>query len=209
VPRSEHARMRIERDFLETHGDVVQRDKDILKIRTENGKDFVIQDPDKVYQPLEIQARGRFVVLREQFSEGNTWHLLDRRSGHFHEIYGYPLFAPDMTRFVAASTDMIAGFSPNIFDIYSVGATDITKEFEGFTDPYADTATWGSRAVHWENNAKVRFNHIKFDGTEEATIGDVQISHAVFNTRHAIIELVDCEWRMQVDEKVVNTDRVP
>ena len=109
-----------------------------------------------------------------------------------------------MTKFVSAATDMEAGFSPTVFDVYAVTANGIARQYKGIADPNG-IATWGGTGVNWIGNSKIAFFQISFDGSKEKVVGGVTMTDSVFNVRRATLEFVKDKWQLHVDEHVIGT----
>lgn len=144
-----------EERFLKEHPGLVSRDGDRLKIRLQNKRYAFIADAAKYMNVLELERMGRFLAIREQFYEGNTWHILDMRNGKRTDIAGYPLFSPDGNTFVAASEDLDAMWSDTVLDVYQITESGIRRTFRGIS---AKNPTWAARNVFWESNDRIRFS---------------------------------------------------
>jgi hypothetical protein len=138
---------------------MLQRNGQRLKIKLPSGKYFPVsaKNPSDEFNVLELQAGGHLAVIRQQFHEGNSWQVLDLQEEKLTEVYGYPLFSPDGTRFVAASEDLMADFSDTVLDVYQVTADGITRSFRAIK-PKDD---WAARNVRWQSNNIVRFSQAR------------------------------------------------
>lgn len=145
-----------EEAFLQKNSAIAAREESGWKIKLLDGQDFRIADENKRYNLLELAVRGRFLAIRQQWYEGNTWQLLDRKTGVLTQISGYPLFSLNMTKFVAASEDLDAQYSATVLDVYGVDASGVKLEFRGIT---AEHATWAPRKVKWRSETVVDFLH--------------------------------------------------
>lgn len=166
--------MTFEEEFLRLNTAVAARDSSGWKIQLLDGVVFRISDESGAYNMLELIDDGRFLVIREQYYEGNTWHLLDRKNGGLTEIRGYPLFSPDKTKFVAASEDLDAQYSDTVLDVYAVAPTGVHKVFQGIENP---DATWAPRNVTWISDTTVSLTRATLNSSgyeeEPATLGQV------------------------------------
>jgi hypothetical protein len=118
--------------LLAYHPDLASRKPGRLQIRLNNGKLFSFKDKDGSFNLVELSADSAFLILREQFFEGNTWYLLDFRRDVLREIYGYPLFSPDQTKFVAIAEDLEAQYSSTLFDIYEITPRGVVRVIRPF-----------------------------------------------------------------------------
>lgn len=177
--------IKYEEEFLRGNKDIASREGRGWKVRLLNGQDFRIADENERYNLLELAGGGRFLVIRQQFHEGNTWHLLDRKIGVLTAIGGYPLFSSSETKFVAASEDLDAQYSDTVLDIYAVDANGISQEFRGVANP---GAKWGPRKVRWRSNTVIDFSQTFLSPT----------SAAGYEEMPASIELTVSGWALKL-----------
>jgi hypothetical protein len=133
---------------------------------------------------VELQANGRFAVVHQQFFEGDSWQILDLEKGRLTEIYGYPLFSPDNTMFVAASEDLMAGYSDTVLDIYQVSADGVTRTFRAIR-PEDD---WAARDVRWDGSDTVRFKRARL----------VSSSPLIFEEKPAYLSFRNGGWELRM-----------
>lgn len=149
---------RFEAALLKAHREVVWKtgEDSPLHVRLLNGKQIDLSNPEEGdYDAVDLQVNGRFLILRDQWFEGNTWLILDRKNEKLTNIGGYPLFSPDQSRFVAIETDLDATYSDTVLDVYRVEGTRIVREYRAFANQ--DEVTWGAFRVTWSGNQTVRF----------------------------------------------------
>ncbi len=149
---------RFEEAFLVQHAGLVQPGEDALEIRLQSGELLQLKRFGG-FNLLELDESGRFLTLREQFSEGNTWHLVDLDRGIITEIFGYPLFSPNGTKFVCASEDLDAGWSVNAFDVYQITPQGIMRVFQAMSP---GAGTWAGRDVHWIDDQRIGFQRAEW-----------------------------------------------
>ena len=117
------------------------------------------------YDPVRVllQARVvrnhtyRFAFIREQYGEGNTWHVLDRKNGKLTPVDGYPLFSPNGKAFVAIQTDLDAQYSSTRMDVYDASGPAPRRLFQTLTDEESLFPKWGPVSVYWCDNATIVF----------------------------------------------------
>jgi hypothetical protein len=155
---------RFAKKFDTAHPGLVRRDtsdRPQIKLRNEQYFSFsAIGEETDSFAVLELQANDRFAIIRQQFFEGNSWQILDLENGQLTEIYGYPLFSPDKTKFAAASEDLMAGFSETVLDIYQVSADGVLRTFRAIR-PKDD---WAARNIRWEGKDVIRFSQTRYNG---------------------------------------------
>lgn len=105
---------------------------------------------------VDISPDTRFLVVREQFYEGNTWHIFDRQTGNLMNIGGYPLFSPNNLSFVVMEQDLDAGYSPNRMAIYRVADSVVEEE----SSLLREGDTWGPGVTSWIDNKTIRFEMV-------------------------------------------------
>ncbi|MBX7199219.1 MAG: hypothetical protein K1X51_07555 [Rhodospirillaceae bacterium] len=172
-----------EKVFLQKNKALAVRDESGWKVKLLDGQDFRIADEDRRYNLLELAAGGRFLAIRQQWYEGNTWQLLDRKTGVLTQISGYPLFSPSMTRFVAASEDLDAQYSATVLDVYGIDANGVKLEFQGITGEHP---AWAPRKVKWRSETIVDFHQ----ATLTQATGDYQ-------ERPASLQLTASGWQIR------------
>jgi hypothetical protein len=167
------------------HPNLISRTADELSIGLLDGsrKRMEAECPECLL-PVELLAAGRFLAIWEQWSEGNTWWLLDRKTGAMREIFGYPLLSPDGSRFAAVSTDLDAGFSRTILNIYAIEASGVMNAFEGISGKAQWEPEWGATNIRWRNNTTLEFRR--------ASAPDYRLSPEV-----EVLILRDGNWRIE------------
>ena len=150
-----------EKRFQAAFPGVVTRRGTDLKIKLLNGRIFTVDDREQSNNVIALAGRGCFLAIRRQYYEGNSWDILDRRTGKLTEIFGYPLFSPDGTHFVAATTDLDAQYSDTVLDVYDVTPDGIVRHFSALGGkPEAD---WGPGNVRWHGNDAIVFRMLRIN----------------------------------------------
>lgn len=152
-------------------GLLIRKDK-VLKVALPGGFFFDIPDESGLFNVVETAAAGRFVVLREQLTEGDSWHILDRENRTMTEIFAYPLFSPDNRRFVVAGINLDSRWTATILDLYEVSPQSITRVFRGIPEEMPD---WGPSHVSWLNNESVDFMCTRMT---DPTLGNFRLTGA-------------------------------
>jgi hypothetical protein len=153
--------MKFEAAFLRAHPGLVLKEKDHLKIRLHGGRHVGIRDghggrldPSSAgtRNVVELQGAGRFLTIREQFFEGNSWQILDLKTGKLTDVFGYPLFSPDGRRFVVS--DFPQEYNKSVFDIYEVSDAGVSRTYRGFSK----LRGWYPYDIRWAGNESIRFS---------------------------------------------------
>jgi len=147
-----------EHTFIKKHGKLVKRTKKGLEITLKNRSKKLIEDNDNSIMALELSPKGRFIIMRYHFEEGNGWEVFDLLVGKASYIPGYPLFNHDESRFVVVELGLDNGSNTNTLDVFSVSNSSIKNVFKGINEEYADTHSWGPTDVKWIGNRKISFN---------------------------------------------------
>lgn len=152
--------IKFEQPFLRAHPGLVQKEKNHLRIRLQSGRYIRIRDGDGgtldpssagTRNVMELQGGGRFLTIREQFYEGNSWQVLDLTTGKLTDVFGYPLFSPDGRRFVVS--DFPQEYNELVFDIYDVSDAGVSRVFQG-----APKEDWYPYDIRWVGNDSIRFS---------------------------------------------------
>lgn len=118
-------------------------------------------DETDVYSILEVVGESRYIVLHRQFVEGGGFSLLDRKTGAYYELKGYPVFSPDGKKLIEAYTDFSA-FSPTVLQIYKVMDGAIELEYKADVgDEWS--ADWGAEAIVWQTPSVITFTKVTID----------------------------------------------
>jgi hypothetical protein len=142
--------------FLKNHMLLVEKKEGKLFVLLLNGQKLELDNKDNFLTALEITKDKRFLTIRQQFFHGNTWVILDRKTGKMTDTQGYPFFSPDEKIFVSVSKDLEARYSPNTLDIYKLKEDGLEKVFEGV----GKKEHWAPSKVKWLSNTKVQFEKI-------------------------------------------------
>ncbi len=115
----------------------------VLKNNDAEGKDFI----DYTYLGYEETLRQHVVYVG--FHQGDQFWTYHGKTGQQNKMHGYPLLAPDKQHFATWSVDMLAGFNPNLVEIWQVGGGQISKvaSFKG--------DKWGPDGVEWQANGEL------------------------------------------------------
>lgn len=157
----------IERQALPAARDVV-RSPGLLTIRTP-GRTVRLEDegeatessyPTLVHGYLgRVGPAGHHLVLRIHREHGN--HLLIHAlSGQSARLPTYPVVSPDGRQFVVASEDLMAGFRPNVVEVWSASAS-------GFRRDALFKPDWGPGEAKWITPREIEVRRTCLKSTEE------------------------------------------
>lgn len=157
IGNQQECALTFERKITESEAGFLVRENDQLKIRLESGLYKKLSDKHSLLNVIEVV--NNFAIIREQFWEGNTWHILSLKNGKIKEVKGYPLSSPDGEYIICSQQDLEANYSPNIFDLYKVGNESLNKVFSSIPDDHG----WGPGEVEWVNSDTVIFNKVQWN----------------------------------------------
>ena len=183
--------MGFERRLMEDYPDLIERKYGFLRVKLHSGDYFKIYDKNEAFNALEVSTDEKYLVLREQYFEGNTWHLLNLKTGKLIETRGYPYFSPNNDKVVCIEQDVFANYSPNVLDLYEIKDDTLVKVFSGISK----NDNWGPGKVTWINNEQVSFFIIK----ENTNRYDVNAP--LFLEEPAILEKHDNKWQIRLTGK--------
>ena len=98
-------------------------------------------------------------VVSVHFYEGGEYRLVDGSSGDVTTVASWPVASPDGRRAVVVSDAGVAGYSPNLVQVWRVRPSGLVLEWER-------GPAWGAEAARWVDSATVRFRKIVREGCE-------------------------------------------
>ena len=141
-------------DFLEQHGIKVSggqmayftADKDQLGLLLENGDTAILKhDTTKAehYQFFVHLPQINYHLVRVQYPEGNSYLLVNARTGKKTSIIGLPYISPSKQYIIAANEDLIAGHSANALQLLKIEKDSLANQF------ILDIKGWGPEKIKW------------------------------------------------------------
>lgn len=99
------------------------------------------------YTYLGFEAKLQQHMMYVGFQQGDQFWAYPVKGGAPSKMAGYPLLAPDNLHFATMSVDMIAGFNPNLVEIWRVDGGNLNKvaSFKG--------DKWGPDGLEWQDAA--------------------------------------------------------
>jgi hypothetical protein len=127
-------------------------------------------------------SNGPFNFIRVIGYESHGFVLVNKKPGQVINLYGFPIFSPDGSRFVDVSLDLDAGYVPNLIHIYKLEDSKYALEwkymFEGMKGP--------SDPV-WLNDSAIVFFEVTF--TRVPTVSNLK-------KNPYIIERINNKWNI-------------
>lgn len=144
----------LEKRALPGVSDRVEHKGGELRITCKNGKVMTFtdkpEDSDGLVFYLLIHHYpdvDHFLVFAQLY-EGGSFILVNGASGARVDLWDEPHYSPDKRRFVSASEDLVARYSPNGIQVYSFDASSFTQESEMKLE-------WGPADPVWTDNNRV------------------------------------------------------
>jgi hypothetical protein len=141
----------IEKALIEIYPDLVSRDNSVLYLKLKNGQTVTLPDSTskneesvRYFSLIDYLEKEKLYVVEEQWWEGGTYQLIDRRSGVMTEVIGPPVFSPKRDFFVTQFGDMESGYASNGLEIWTLTKDDkLLKVYELYPDDWApDSIRW-------------------------------------------------------------------
>jgi hypothetical protein len=125
-------------------------------------------DLRSIHRYVAMSALDAHVVVRTLVPEGRDVLFIDAAAGDSIRIDDVPIAAPDGTRFVTASADLIAGHEPNRIRVYHMTATGPVIEFE------LEPSGWGADEAVWIDGETIRLRRSDLEvATQTVTTSDL------------------------------------
>lgn len=111
----------------------------VLSNNDNDGKDYIN------YTYLGYDARLQHHMLYVGFNQGDQYLAIHGKSAQQSVLRGYPVLAPDQQHFATMSVDMLAGFNPNVVEIWQMNGGEFKKlaSIKG--------EKWGPDGLRWIN----------------------------------------------------------
>lgn len=155
----------VERTAIRAAGRHITRAPGVLRITPRRGPvrslaDTIV-DGDRhlryVYHAFVPQLDAH--VVREQYYEGSAYRLISDNTGRDTLLAAPPLVSPDGRRFVVASLDLDAFYSPNTLQVWRGTPGRLVREFE-----VDGSERWGPDSVSWSSSDTLRFQRVTREG---------------------------------------------
>jgi hypothetical protein len=156
-------------------GKYFSKEDSTLIIQLQNGKTLQFPEWDTPngigYRFENYFPEVNYFLLEVIYVEGNSWMLINRRNGAKNLISGQPYFSPDKTKFIAANTDLEAGFSFNGLELYSIQSDSLMKEGK------VEIKNWGPENVKWISNSELEIKKTFWTNENDSMIWHTSYSN--------------------------------
>lgn len=162
----------VEKRMLARNQPSIRRDGRRLAINVANGKTVTFvdtRDPNNA-DGVSYSYIGTLVdvsehVVEVQYYEGNSYLLVNTKSGSQTSSVGMPVASPSGGHVVATSVDLEAMYNPTAIQIWKVTPDGLEAAYKHeFADVGEDV--WGPGEPTWRSNRRIRFQKFyRFDGS--------------------------------------------
>lgn len=144
----------------------VARASETLRIQVRAGLTLIFRDCRAddgamnvryVYRGRGPNARGH--LIERGFYEGGGWLWVSDSTGQETSFAAEPLFSQDSAHFAVANVDLEAGYTANVFEVWSVRGSEVSRVA---TVPLAENT--GARNATWRDAANLRAERVELDG---------------------------------------------
>jgi hypothetical protein len=163
LSNSQECAMRYEAEVIKSYPQLISKVDGKLQIRLQNGKNQEIADLAQLHNVVAVIQQAQIAVIREQFGEGNTWHLFSLISGDMTEIAGFPVPSPNANYVFVIETLTEADYTTPKAAIYQI--TTIKPKLVWLAK--CDLRNWGPTKPNWKSNSKLSFTQTKAFGFGE------------------------------------------
>lgn len=153
------------------HVPFIHHDDGRLDIDLLNGRVYSLADVEsedhraRYYNVMELSADRRYVVVHCQFVEGDQFGLLDRKTGMYTTLNGYPVFSPD-GRWLAVADG--GENDTGVLQIFAVANGSLNLAFS------ADPGKWWPEQVRWQSSRQLDYERATLTDPHGVTVGTVK-----------------------------------
>jgi hypothetical protein len=173
LSNSQRCAMRYEAEVIKNYPQLISKADGKLRIRLQNGRNQEIADISQLQNVVAVIKQAQIAVIREQFGEGNTWHLLSLIDGTMTEIAGYPVPSPNTSHVFVIEPWDESGYTKPKAAIYKINKGKPKLVWLA----KCDLRNWGPTKPNWKSNAKLSFTQTKaFEFGEIKEAGIVMVA---------------------------------
>lgn len=155
-----HDCARLEEDRALAAEPEVTRSGDTLIIRLADGGERHLVDRGTQVETVRFAYGGYFEAIgyhlvRVSFYEGSEYRLVHGATGEVTAVESFPHLSPDARRLVVAANEGVAGYAPNLLQVWRVTDGGLAVEWQ------ARPEDWGADAARWVDPSTVRFDRTR------------------------------------------------
>ena len=176
--------LRIEAARLDRQ-DRVTRTGDTLLIRLPDGGEVRLVDRGTQAETVRFAYAGfldrvGYHLVSVHYYEGAEYRLIDGATGETTEVAAWPVVSPEGRRIAVASNAGVAGYAPNLLQLWRVTGDGLEVEWETRPDD------WGADSARWADSTTLRF--------DRTSLCEGEICRS-----DAVLRWVDGEWSVTGD----------
>lgn len=149
---------RYERSVANEHPGLFTRNRKSLTIILKGDFKKVLNDPTARFNVVRVHAPSQTVVVREQYSEGHAWHVLDLKSGVSTEIGGFPVFSPGSRLFFAIEPVTESDYNDAVAAVFRKGDDG---RVQAVWKADCKSSNWGPTSPKWHSSGHLSFGQVR------------------------------------------------
>lgn len=170
----------VEKALLGIYPDITARDNSVLYLKLNNGETVILSDTTnntgqdesvRYFSLIDYLEKEKIFLVEEQWWEGGTYQLIDRRNGIMTEVMGPPTFSPNRDFFVAEFGDLETGYEVNGLEIWTLTKKDeLLKVFELYPD------NWAPDSIKWISDNTLEVTRIVYNDEDIKPVSPIRIN---------------------------------
>jgi hypothetical protein len=143
----------MEKYYIALDKDRVRREKNRLILKLANGDSLIYANTDtddEDYANYDYKGTIKeldYFILHGVYMEYWDYVLINAKNGKLVRVSGYPCLSPDKKKIATANFDLMAAFTFNGLEMYSVKKDSLTAEWK------KDFDKWGPEKICWKNDS--------------------------------------------------------
>lgn len=137
-----------------------------------------------LYSYQDHWTRAGYFVIQKQYYEGSEFLLVNDSTGRRTALPDRPLRAPGAQRFAVLSLDLVAGYGPNVLQVWEMEDGRPARVWE--TEP----SQWGPRSGRWADSTTLRF-------VQHGYCDQLGGSGRGMCDREAVLRRANYEWHLE------------
>lgn len=128
------------------HAGIFSHTGEHLVVKLNSGRTKLFSDAAVRYAVTDYIPEANYLVIRQQYSQGNTWLILSLQSGLLTKIDGYPIFSPKHQYFFAWESNLSSPINPPITRIFRSSHPVPIPEWKSECE---DILEWQLASANW------------------------------------------------------------
>jgi hypothetical protein len=131
------------------HAEIFSHTGEHLVVKLNSGRTKLFSDAAVRYAVTDYIPEANYLVVRQQYSQGNTWLILSLQSGLLTKIDGYPIFSPQHQYFFAWESNLSSPINPPITRIFRSSHPVPIPEWKSECE---DILEWQLARANWQTD---------------------------------------------------------